>query len=311
VQQPNDKIKVAVLLGPTAAGKTELALRLANDLHFDIVSCDSRQIYRGMDIGTSKPCRENLTNTRHWLIDIMDPSQAYSAYQFSLDATTIIRRLAREGKKTLLCGGTGLYYKCLSQGMGPHAPADARYRAELQESIRNQGMQNIYAQLQTIDPVSADRIRQNDAQRIIRALEVFHCTGIPSSHRSVNTGAPDDIDFNVFKVMLPRQLLYERINGRVDFMLRNGLWEEYCRLRAEGFEEKSPGMQCVGYKELFAVERKQMTLAVASDKIKQNTRRYAKRQITWFTHQVSGNFMDLSNDCYPSIIQEISNYFTL
>jgi tRNA dimethylallyltransferase len=236
-----EKITVPVILGPTAVGKTELVLRAAESFGYEVVSCDSRQIYRHMDVGTAKPTLEEQARVRHWLIDILDPAAAYSAFNFADDALRVIRASRENGKKILICGGAGLYYHILVNGT---APLSVGSSAPVRE-VRN---------------------------------------------------PPEDIEFRTIVVNRPRCVLYDRINARVDEMVGQGLWEEFAALRGMGYAQTSPGMICLGYRELFAVERGEVQLPRAVELIKQNTRHYAKRQLTWFRNKVDAKWVDVSDE---------------
>ncbi len=295
---------VAVILGPTGAGKSDCALRIAENMGWEIISCDSRQIYRGMDIGTAKPNLKELSCVRHWLIDILDPSEEYSAFRFASDAANIIRELAAGGKKALICGGTGFYFKALSEGLAEINACDAKIRKKLMERATAEGAAALYRELETIDPVSARNIHPNNLHRIVRALEVFHITGKPFSAAVASSKPPEDFRFITAILMPERSELYKRINSRVDGMAERGLWEEFLRLRAAGYDIKSPGMQSVGYKELFEVEEGKISFEKAVELIKRNSRRYAKRQITWFKHQTAGKVFEA-----PTEWRKIRDYF--
>ena len=285
-------ITVPVLVGPTASGKTALAMDMAEAGGWEIVSCDSRQIYRHMDIGTAKPRREEMSRIRHWLVDIRDPSERYSASAFVNDAGTVIRRRASEGKRTLLCGGTGLYFESLKRGIGPQVPTDPLVGNALDSRAEKEGIGVLYRELQEKDPESAAQISAQDSQRIKRAFAVHTQTGKKISVLKRLSVPPEDLDFRTVVLMPPRSLLYDRINHRVDEMVRCGLWEEFRGLRDRGYSEKTPGLRCVGYQELFVVERGECTLADAIEKIKQNTRRYAKRQMTWFRSHDAASILE-------------------
>ncbi|MFP4162816.1 MAG: tRNA (adenosine(37)-N6)-dimethylallyltransferase MiaA [Chitinispirillaceae bacterium] len=296
------KIKVPVILGPTAVGKTELSIQLAEHFGYEILSCDSRQIYRFMDIGTAKPSESEKKRVKHWLLDIISPDQPYSAFNFAQDALEIIRDRYKKGKNILICGGTGLYFHTLSRGMGMCSVADSEIRSELQKRVTLEGTEKLHEELGRVDPEAALKIHANDHQRIIRALGIFYQTGTPISSLQRSSNPPEDIEFQIFVLSRERDRLYERINRRVDSMMGNGLREEFGKLRHMGFQEKSPGMVCVGYRELFAVERNEKSLQEASELIKQNSRRYAKRQMTWFRNKTRGLHVDITSggECFLS-----------
>jgi tRNA dimethylallyltransferase len=276
------RIIVPVLLGPTASGKTAIALPIAQSAGWEIISCDSRQVYRYMDIGTAKPLREERGRVRHWLIDVLDPSEQYSAAAFTQDALNVIRTRAKKGMVTLVCGGTGLYFESLRRGIGPQVASDPEIRETITKRAAEKGSAALHKELREKDPEAAASIHPNNVQRVVRALAVYSQTGQRISELKRLAAPPADIDFIVVALMPPRAALYERINARVEAMLDRGLWEEFTALRGRGYDERSPGLRCVGYQELFAVEQGVMSINEAAEKIKRNSRRYAKRQITWF-----------------------------
>ncbi|MDR0330664.1 MAG: tRNA (adenosine(37)-N6)-dimethylallyltransferase MiaA [Chitinispirillales bacterium] len=280
-----EKIIVPVILGPTAAGKTSFVLRAAEEFGYEVVSCDSRQIYRHMDVGTAKPTARERERVRHWLIDVLDPSEAYSAFAFAEDALRIIREARGRGKKILICGGAGLYFYILRGGARRLPGADLGLRESLLDEARGRGAGALHERLRGVDPVGASNIHPNDLQRVLRALDVFYRRGRPLSSLQEERGLPQDVDFRVVAISRPRDVLYDRINRRVDAMAAEGLWGEFLRLRGMGYGERSPGMACVGYRELFAVERGEAGMARAVELIKRNSRRYAKRQMTWFRNK--------------------------
>jgi tRNA dimethylallyltransferase len=291
-----EKIVVPVILGPTAVGKTELVLELAREFGYEVISCDSRQIYRFMDVGTAKPSLEQRSKVKHHLIDILEPAQTYSAFAFAQDALRIIRESARSQKKVLICGGTGLYFYILSGGADALDEADLEYRALLQKQAGESGAAALHEKLREVDPQTASRIHPNDLQRLLRALDIFHRSGHSISSLQKKNSPPRDIDFRTVVVNRPREILYKRINERVDMMIEQGLWEEFGSLRERGYGETSPGMVCVGYRELFDVERGVSGLNSAAALIKQNSRRYAKRQMTWFRNKTEAAHIEISDD---------------
>lgn len=300
------EILVPVILGPTAVGKTEITLKLAADFKGEILSCDSRQIYKHMDIGTAKPSTHELTTIVHWLIDVVEPSQHYSAYQFSLDALQIIRNVALQNKKIFICGGTGFYFNSLKEGLSPEVPPDLSFRSLYNEKVVKDGKEAIYQELIQHDPETAQRLHPNDSQRIIRALQVYYQSSLPLSQHKKMRNPPHDIKFIVFVLYLERSVLYQRINQRVDKMFQQGLWEEFNSLRRRGYTHNDPGMLCVGYKELFDVENKSISLDTSIKNIKMNSRRYAKRQLTWFLNKTNGIWIDVSEkSAYSKIKKKI------
>jgi len=289
-----------VVLGPTAVGKTVFVLRAAEALGYGVVSCDSRQIYKGMDIGTAKPSIEERKCVTHWLIDILAPSEAYSAFAFASDALRVIREAHAAGKKILICGGTGLYFHLLENGAGPSGPldgADIELRGALQKQASERGAGELYERLRNADPEAASKIHPNDVQRVLRALDIIYRKGEPISTFQEAMRPPEDIQFRTIVITRPRDILYERINSRVDAMFERGLWEEFRTLRESGYTETSPGMICVGYRELFDVEKGETSLKQAAERIKQNSRRYAKRQMTWFRNKTKAlRYVDVRDE---------------
>ncbi len=287
-----EPIRTSAILGPTAAGKTSVALEIAELLGAEIISCDSRQIYQGMNIGTAKPTASELFRVRHWLIDFLDPAEQYSAYSFARDACAIIRKRSQNGVRQLICGGTGLYYAALTQGLVPHGESDPDVRREYEEMALRLGNRAVYEELSRVDPASAMRVHPNDLYRTIRALQVYRQTGKPMSAVRESSAGPSDIRFKTILLMMDRSALYQRIDKRVDAMVRAGLWDEFVALRKAGYDADAPGLRCVGYKELFAVQQGAMSFGDAVEQIKRNTRRYAKRQFTWFARQTAGTHID-------------------
>jgi tRNA dimethylallyltransferase len=308
----NDRrIRVPVLLGPTASGKTELAIGLSRDLGMEIVSCDSRQVYRSMEIGTAKPTSEERSLIKHWMIDIVEPDRPFSCYQFAQEAEEIIRKRSNEGKILFICGGSGLYFKTLSEGIGPSGEPNTEFRMNYAEKARLLGKQSIFEELRRVDPLTAALSSPSNVQRNIRALEIYYGAGIPLSELKTKATPPEDIDFFVMVTTLPRQELYHRINRRVDVMVENGLFDEFKELCSKGYDEMSPGMQCLGYKELFPVRKGLMPFRSAVELIKRNTRHYAKRQITWFKHQTKAPVVLTENESFESVRKMLKAFLCL
>jgi tRNA dimethylallyltransferase len=302
--------RLPVILGPTAVGKSDLAMRLCKDLEMELLSCDSRQIYRSMDIGTAKPTAEQRKTVAHWMIDIVDPNQGYSCFQFAEDALAIIRERADAGKRLLICGGSGLYFNSLRKGLGPMVAPDTAFREKYYAKARLEGNQSIFDELTRVDPVTASISHPSNVQRNIRALEVYyHGEGALSALKE-SARPPQGVDFFVMTCSQPRDVLYRRINDRVDLMVKSGLIDEFYSLRAKGYDRRSPGMQCVGYKELFEVEDGTKSLLGAIDAIKMNSRHYAKRRITWIRHQVEGREISLNGLDYEYIKNMVEEYLS-
>lgn len=276
--------KLLVIVGPTAVGKTEISIQLAKRLNGEIISADSMQIYRGMDIGTAKPTLEEQAGTPHHMLDIVDPGQPFSVADYQSQARQKIEEIAARGRMPILAGGTGLYVRAV---IDPYnfIPADTDWdlRARLRRQAEEAGLDALYQWLSEIDPVAAERIHTNDERRIIRALEVYQTTGQPLSFWEQQTDMQKPLyDLIMIGLNRPRTELYERVNQRVDLMLEQGLLAEAQDLMAKGLDENFIASQAIGYKEFFSYLRGKESLAEATEKLKQGTRRYAKRQLTWF-----------------------------
>ncbi len=278
-----ESIPLVVIVGPTAVGKSALALELALKFELEIVNADSMQVYRGMDIGSAKPSSEERKLVTHHLIDIRNPDEEYSAARFQEEASSAISALAQCGKRSLVVGGTGLYIQSLLKGLFPAPPADQQLREQLRQVEMEKGRWHLHQQLAEVDPEAASRIHPNDTFRIIRALEVFRLTGKAISehqrrHRSSASA------FTALKIGLirDRQEIYRRIEARVDAMIAAGLTDEVKGLLAQGYAPSIKAFQSLGYKQILSCLREELTLDEAIRLIKVNTKRYAKRQLTWF-----------------------------
>lgn len=282
-----DKIKIAAVTGPTASGKTALAIALAKQLDGEIISCDSMQIYRGMDIGTAKPTKEELAQVPHHLIDILPADAPYSCSDYVKDAERAVEDIVSRGKLPIFCGGTGLYLdRFLKGGNDDGAACDETLRAELWRFYEEKGTDALYERLLELDPVAAESIHKNNVKRVIRAIEICLVTGEKKSDiDKKNAEIVDKYDHKVITLAFEnRELLYGRIEKRVDQMIAEGLVEETRRLMDEGvFERSITAAQAIGYKELFPYLRGEATLGACVDELKAATRRYAKRQVTWFS----------------------------
>lgn len=278
---------VLVLIGPTAIGKTSLSLRMAKGFGCEIVSMDSMQVYRHMDIGTAKPSLEEREAVRHHLIDIAAPDEQYDAARFVEDALNAIREITAAGRIPLLTGGTGLYLKALTQGLfsvgetQPNSPV----RNRLQERLREEGRGVLFQELTEVDPITAARLHPNDTQRLLRALEIFQTTGIPwSAHLQRQEKAAVTLP-KLWQIGLncERQVLYRRIEERSEQMLTQGLLAEVAKLREMGYNPSLPSMQAIGYRHANQYLDGAWERAVMRRLLIRDTRRYAKRQLTWFS----------------------------
>lgn len=277
------KPKLVIVLGPTAVGKSNTVLDLAAQFDAEIISADSQQVYRHMNIGTAKPTREQRQTIPHHLIDIVEPDEEFNAAMFRDLATEIASKLADRGRRIIVCGGTGLYIKTLTKGLFAGPGRDPQIRQALESEIEQHGVGPLYQRLEQIDPASALRIHPHDRQRITRALEVYHATGRKISEWQSEHGF-NDLLFDALKIGLDRQRteLYERIDRRCDYMIRAGLLDEVKELVEMGYGLDLKSMQSVGYRHLGLFLRARMSLDNAVDLMKRDTRRLAKRQLTWF-----------------------------
>jgi tRNA dimethylallyltransferase len=268
------------IVGPTGVGKTALALEVAERLDGEIVSADSRQIYRGMDIGTGKPTRDQLSRVPHHLLDRVDPDQAYTLAEYQADALAAIENLFARGKQPLLVGGTGLYIRAVTEGLViPEVPPDPELRAALEARASIEGGDVLYAELQQLDPVAATKIDPRNVRRTIRALEVYQVTG----RRFSDLGQIQPPPFAVRRIglTLPRTELYRRIDQRVDDMIARG-WPDEVRALAAKYAWSLPAMSSLGYPQIGAVLRGEISLAEAAQTIKHETHRFVRHQYAWF-----------------------------
>lgn len=278
-----EKPKVTFILGPTASGKTSLAVELAEVFDGEIISADSMQVYRFMDIGTAKPSEEELSRVPHHLIGIVDPDKEYSAARFRTDALEKIDGIRSRGKNVFVAGGTGLYVKVLTKGIFEGPSSESSVREALMETARTQGTAALFERLREVDPVSAMRIHPNNTQRLVRALEVWEVSGRPiSEFHNGHAFSEDPLDTLKIGLVVERDTLYRDIEKRVDKMMEDGLLEETRRLISMGYGSGLKPMCGLGYKEMTGVLRGERTISGAVELLKKNTRNYAKRQLTWF-----------------------------
>ena len=279
---------VIVLVGPTAVGKTALSFRLVEQFNCEIISMDSMQVYRGMDIGTAKPSLEERAAVAHHLIDIADPDEQYDAARFVADALAAIEKIAARNKTVLLTGGTGLYLKALLEGLFEALPADKAIRDRLQARLAKEGRAALHAELGRIDPAAGARIHPNDTQRLLRGLEIFQACGrtwtelVEEQKRAGQGGA---VFSRVFQAGLrcKKTELHERIARRSVAMLDSGLIEEVERLRQEGYGPELASMQAIGYRHGNKFLDGEWSRAEMTEQLIIDTRKYAKRQMTWFS----------------------------
>ena len=305
--------KIVVICGPTASGKTALSIALAKAFDGEVVSADSMQIYRRMDIGTAKPTREEMDGVPHHMLDVAEPGETYSVSRYVEEATACVEDILTRGKLPIVCGGTGLYIDGLIRGTD-YQPAgtDNGIREQLEGEWETQGAEKMMARLAAADPDSAARLHLSDKRRILRALEVYLATGETITAHNARTKA---IPPRYEAVMIglntePRQILYDRIDRRVGGMLEQGLLQEVQSLLEDGLLEGTAA-QAIGYKELLAYFRGEMTLETAADLIRQKSRNYAKRQLTWFRRDERVKWIVYNApEAAQAVLQEATNYLT-
>jgi len=277
------KPKIIIICGPTALGKTSTAINLAGTFNGEIIGADSMQIYRYMDIGTAKPTTDEQSRVAHHMIDLIDPDEHFDARQFAEMANEKIIKLYAGDVTPFVVGGTGLYIKALVHGLFKTGRADIRARERLQEQARIYGADSLYQKLRRHDPDTAERIHPNDSYRIIRALEVYELTGKPITAFQREHGFKDH-RFRALKIGLHinREVLYDRINHRVDAMIDSGFLDEVKRLLEMGYSDDLKSMQSIGYRHLIDFIKGRCSWDETLRTLKRDTRRYAKRQLTWF-----------------------------
>jgi tRNA dimethylallyltransferase len=273
---------VIVIVGPTCSGKTALSIELASKLKTEIISADSRQVYKYLNIGTAKPTKTQLKKIKHNLIDYLNPNENYNANKFSVEAFKIISKLQKQRKIPIVVGGSGLYIKALIDGIIDEVETDEHYRSELYDLRKKHGNDFLYNELKKVDPESADKMLPQNWKRIIRALEVFHLTGKTIGYFHSTQKKKENYSFKQFGLEWDRTKLYELINKRVDDMIANGLVEEVKSILAMGYDIKINALNTVGYKEIISYLENEISLDKAIELIKRNTRHFAKRQLTWF-----------------------------
>lgn len=296
------KPKVIVICGPTASGKTALSIQLAKAMNGEIVSADSMQIYEDMDIGTAKPTYEEMEGVKHYLVGNVSPTIRYSVANYKVDALKAIEEILQKGKTPIVVGGTGLYVDSLVQGIEyDNIEVDLEYRKELDKIAEENGLDVLYQKAMEIDPEAMKKISQNDKKRISRVLEIYHSTGKNKTTQEIESREKENpYDFVVFAIDMEREKLYERINKRVDIMIESGLIEEVKSLISK-YEELPTAIQGLGYKEVVSYLKNEITYDEMVEKIKQETRHYAKRQLTWFRRNKEIIWIDGLDDIQNNI----------
>lgn len=279
-----NKQPLIVVAGPTASGKTRLAIDIAKAFNGEIVSADSMQIYKYMDIGTAKPTAAERDECRHHLIDFKEPDEEFSVADYVNLAHEVIRDIAAKGKMPVMCGGTGLYINSVVDDVAfGDMDTDYAMRGELKNLAEKEGGTRLLEILAEFDPVSAARLHPNNLRRIIRAIEFYKSTGVPiSEHQEMTKQTESRYEPIMFSINHPRETLYERINSRVELMVKEGLLEEVKKIMDMGYTKDLNSMKGIGYKEIMDYYNGERTLDEAIEAVKQGSRRYAKRQLTWF-----------------------------
>ena len=303
------KNKVIVICGPTASGKTALSIELAKKINGEIVSCDSMQIYKDMDIGTAKPTVEEMQGIKHYLIGYVSPEKRYSVADYKIDAKKAIKEIIEKGKMPIVVGGTGLYLDSLIYEIEyQDIKLDEQYRNKLEEEVEKQGLEKLYEKAKQIDPKAIEKISPNDKKRILRILEIYHATGKTKTEQEIESRKKEvEYDYKVYALDWDRQKLYNRINKRVDMMIEQGLVEEVKQI-LDKYDNFPTAMQGLGYKEVVEYLNGNLTKEEMIEKIKIETRRYAKRQLTWFRKNKQTiwlNAEDMIQDNIQKILKDI------
>ena len=296
------KQPLLVLIGPTAVGKTALSLSLAKQWNAEIISGDSMQVYRGMNIGTAKIMEQEREGIIHHLIDICEPEEAYSAADFQAGAKAAIASAAERGNLPFVVGGTGLYIESLCYGFQfADIGSDEAFRAEQEAFAAQHGAEGLHKRLREIDAKSAERLHPNDLRRVIRALEVHHLTGGAPSEQKRGEQKESPYELCIIGLTMDRAELYRRIDKRVDLMLEQGLLEEVKSLLARKLPVHSVPMQALGYKEMVQYLQGEFTYEESVERLKRDTRRFAKRQLSWFRHMRGIEWIDMGENFHNNL----------
>jgi tRNA dimethylallyltransferase len=302
--------RVIVIAGPTCSGKTTLSILMAEKLNTEIISADSRQFYKYLDIGTAKPSEEILKKVKHHFINVLEPDEYFNVSLFEKQALSIIDELLGKGKIPIVAGGSGLYIKALTEGIFDEADINEEIRSELMTIKDRTGIEGLYKELEKVDPESAEKMLPQNWKRVLRALEVYLTTGQPIWKFHEKQERDVDVEFKMYGLNWKREVLFKNIEARVDSMIDNGLIEEIKYILDKGYSKTLNALNTVGYKEIISYLDGEISQDRAVDLIKRNTRRYAKRQMTWF-RKVEGmhwfdvaSFEDLDNICEEIIKSE-------
>jgi len=287
-------MKIPVITGPTAAGKTAIVLGLAEKHNIEIISADAYQVYKYMNIGTAKASDEELAIAPHHLIDVYDPDKTYSAGIFFEQAQKCIKEILERGNTPVVAGGTGMYVETLQKGIFAGPERDFNLRKELEELMESEGAEKLYEELASIDPEFAENIKPSDRTRILRGVEINRHLGMNVKDAQVKYHRNPDYEYDIYVLTEDRQKIYDRINARVDVMFDMG-WEQEVRdLLKMGYDETMDSFKAIGYREIVRCIKEEVSVDSVKEKIKTNTRNFAKRQLTWFRHMDNIKYVDLS-----------------
>lgn len=295
------KPKVIVICGPTASGKTALSIELAKKINGEIISADSMQIYKNMNIGTAKPTTEEKEGIKHYLMDFISPNERYSVAEYKKDAKNAIEEIIKKGKVPIIVGGTGLYIDSLIYEINfPELETDLKYREELETIVKEKGLEYLYNEAIKIDEEAMKKISPNDKKRILRVHEIYHQTGKKKTQLDKESRKEVPYNYIIFALNMNREKLYDKINKRVDIMLEKGLIQEVENL-CKNYEEFPTAMQGLGYKEVVEYLNGLIDENSMIEKIKQESRRYAKRQLTWFRKNKQTIWLDATDELQNNI----------
>lgn len=302
--------RVIVILGPTCSGKTSLSLKLAESFKSEIISADSRQVYKVLFIGTAKPTPEELRIAKHHFVDSLNPNEEFNVSKFEIESLKIIDELHQQNKIPIVVGGSGLYIKAIVEGLWNDVDTDKAFREQLLKEKEEFGNQFLYDKLVEVDSKSAETMLPQNWKRVIRALEVFHLTGKSILEFHQEHKRESDLEFHQFGLNWKREVLYQNIETRVDQMISTGLVDEVKSILKMGYSQELNSLNTVGYKEIMAHLNGEYNLERAIELIKRNTRRFAKRQMTWFRKDESIEWFDIGdgkdiNEIGKSIIHKL------
>lgn len=303
-----EKEKVIMIVGPTAIGKTDLSIQLAKELQTEIISGDSMQVYKGMDIGTGKITKEEMADIPHYMLNIRQPDEDFSVATFKELVEEHIKTINEKGKIPIIVGGTGLYIQAvLFDYQFSEQKRDEKFTKELENLLEREGNIALHEKLKRVDPIQASKIHPNNYRRVIRALEVFESTGKTMTERHKTQNKTSKYDYVLIGLEMNRDKLYDRINRRVEKMVQDGLVEEVRALYDKGFSD-TQAMKAIGYKELIPYLEQEMSLDEAVSILQRNSRRYAKRQYTWFKNQMDVTWFNAEKVANPTYLKGILQY---